>query len=53
MKKILSLLVILTLAISLVSCELLTGKNPDQNPPPKNEAGTAAAFVTVDINPSI
>lgn len=53
MKKILSLLVILTLAISLVSCELLTGKNPDQNPPPKSEVGTAAAFVTVDINPSI
>ena len=54
MKKILSLLLVLTLAISLFSCELLTGKNPPENDPPeKGEAGEAVAFVTVDINPSI
>lgn len=60
MKKLLSLVLVLTLAISLFSCRTLDGsdpsdgKNPTDSPSTdKNTAGDAVAFVTVDINPSI
>ncbi len=67
MKKILSLALVLTLVISLFACQILpstgTPDDPDNPTPPakddtetpkeKDEAGTAVAFVTVDINPSI
>ncbi len=53
MKKFLSLILVLTLAISLFSCQLTPGNPDDQDPPKKETAGDAVAFVTVDINPSI
>jgi hypothetical protein len=67
MKKILSLALVLPLVISLFSCQILPGtgtpddpdnpahpaKDDTEIPKEKDEAGTAVAFVTVDINPSI
>ena len=53
MKKFLSLILVLTLAISLFSCQLTPSNPDDQDPPKKETAGDAVAFVTVDINPSI
>lgn len=52
MKKFLSLILVLTFAISLFSCQIVPTEDP-KDPLEKEDVGNAVAFVTVDINPSI